>query len=77
VTISILPPVKLAIDPDAARQGAAQRRRRGAAGRHDRRHGEDRDARPDPVRGGRHAYRDRDTGKPIIEDALGTSPIAS
>ena len=53
MTISILPPVKLPIDQTPARQGPPQCRRRGAAGRHDRRHGQERDARPDPVRGPR------------------------
>jgi acyl-[acyl-carrier-protein]-phospholipid O-acyltransferase/long-chain-fatty-acid--[acyl-carrier-protein] ligase len=72
VTISILPPVKLAIDP--ALKGKARRNTAGAALQ---------DVMIDAMvknvmldqtlfEGLAHAYRDRDTGKPIVEDALGT-----
>ena len=72
VTITILPPVKLSVDPSL--KGKTRRRgRRRAAGRHDRRRGHERHAGPHFVRSAGHARRDRDTGKPIIEDALGTS----
>ena len=71
ITISILPPVKLPIDE--ALRGKARRIAAGAALQDvmidaD---GLERDDGPDAVRGSRHAYRNRDTGKPIIEDALG------
>ena len=73
VTISILPPVKLAVDP--ALKGKARRNAAGAALQ---------DVMIDAMvknamlnhtlfEGLAHAYRDRDTGKPIIQDALGTS----
>ena len=72
VTISILPPVKLAVDP--ALKGKARRNAAGAALQ---------DVMIDAIvktamldqtlfEGLVQAYRDRDTGKPIIEDALGT-----
>jgi acyl-[acyl-carrier-protein]-phospholipid O-acyltransferase/long-chain-fatty-acid--[acyl-carrier-protein] ligase len=73
VTISILPPVKLPIDPSL--RGKARRNAAGAALQ---------DVMIDAMvknsmleqtlfQGLAHAYRDRDTGKPIIQDALGTS----
>jgi acyl-[acyl-carrier-protein]-phospholipid O-acyltransferase/long-chain-fatty-acid--[acyl-carrier-protein] ligase len=73
VTISILPPVKLAVD--AALKGKTRRNAAGAALQ---------DVMIDAMvknamlehtlfEGLAHAYRDRDTGKPIVEDALGTS----
>jgi len=72
VTISILPPVKLSID--AALKGKTRRNAAGAALQ---------DVMIDAMVGNAmldqtlfqglaHAYRDRDTGKPIVEDALGT-----
>ena len=73
VTISVLPPVKLAVDP--ALKGKARRNAAGAALQ---------DVMVDAMvqnamlnhtlfEALAHAYRDRDTGKPIIQDALGTS----
>jgi acyl-[acyl-carrier-protein]-phospholipid O-acyltransferase/long-chain-fatty-acid--[acyl-carrier-protein] ligase len=73
VTISILPPVKLPVDPSL--RGKARRNAAGAALQ---------DVMIDAMvknsmleqtlfQGLAHAYRDRDTGKPIIQDALGTS----
>jgi acyl-[acyl-carrier-protein]-phospholipid O-acyltransferase / long-chain-fatty-acid--[acyl-carrier-protein] ligase len=73
VTISILPPVKLPVDP--LLRGKARRNAAGAALQ---------DVMIDAMvknsmleqtlfQGLAHAYRDRDTGKPIIQDALGTS----
>jgi len=72
VTISILPPVKLSID--TALKGKIRRNAAGAALQ---------DVMIDAMVGNAmldqtlfqglaHAYRDRDTGKPIVEDALGT-----
>jgi acyl-[acyl-carrier-protein]-phospholipid O-acyltransferase / long-chain-fatty-acid--[acyl-carrier-protein] ligase len=72
VTISILPPVKLAVDP--ALKGKARRNAAGMALQ---------DVMIDAIvktamldhtlfEGLAHAYRDRDTGKPVIEDPLGT-----
>jgi len=72
VTITILPPVKL--DVDASLRGKARRNAAGAALQ---------DVMVDAMvktamlnrtlfEGLAHAYRDRDTGKPILADALGT-----
>jgi acyl-[acyl-carrier-protein]-phospholipid O-acyltransferase/long-chain-fatty-acid--[acyl-carrier-protein] ligase len=72
VTISILPPVKLPIDETL--KGKVRRNAAGAALQ---------DVMIDAIvktamldqtlfQGLAHAYRDRDTGKPVIEDALGT-----
>ncbi|MGA2055039.1 MAG: acyl-[ACP]--phospholipid O-acyltransferase [Bradyrhizobium sp.] len=73
VTISILPPVKLPVDPSL--RGKVRRNAAGAALQ---------DVMIDAMvknsmleqtlfQGLAHAWRDRDTGKPIIQDALGTS----
>jgi acyl-[acyl-carrier-protein]-phospholipid O-acyltransferase/long-chain-fatty-acid--[acyl-carrier-protein] ligase len=72
VTISILPPVKLAVD-DALR-GKARRNAAGAALQDVMIDAMVKTAMLDQTlfEGLAHAYRDRDTGKPIIEDALGT-----
>ena len=72
VTISFLPPVKLAVEP--ALKGKARRNAAGVALQ---------DVMIDAIvktamldhtlfEGLAHAYRDRDTGKPVIEDPLGT-----
>jgi acyl-[acyl-carrier-protein]-phospholipid O-acyltransferase/long-chain-fatty-acid--[acyl-carrier-protein] ligase len=72
VTISILPPVKLAIDE--ALRGKARRNAAGAALQDVLIDALVKTAMLDQTlfEGLAHAYRDRDTGKPIIEDALGT-----
>src|SRR6201996_6846816 len=72
VTITILPPVKLAIDP--ALKGKARRNAAGAALQDVMIDAMVKNAMLDQTlfEGLAHAYRDRDTGKPIIEDALGT-----
>jgi acyl-[acyl-carrier-protein]-phospholipid O-acyltransferase/long-chain-fatty-acid--[acyl-carrier-protein] ligase len=72
VTISILPPVKLAIDE--ALRGKARRNAAGAALQDVMIGAMVKTAMLDQTlfEGLAHAYRDRDTGKPIIEDALGT-----
>src|SRR5215216_5527005 len=66
VTISILPPVKLPVDP--ALKGKIRRNAAGAALQ------DVKNAMLDHTlfEALAHAHRDRDTGKPIIEDALGT-----
>ena len=73
VTISILPPVKLPVDP--ALKGKARRNAAGAALQDVMIDAMVKNAMLDQTlfEGLAHAYRDRDTGKPIIEDALGTS----
>ncbi len=73
ITISFLPPVKLKVDPEL--RGKVRRNTAGAAL-------QDvmidatvpRTAMPDPTlfQGVVHAYKNHDTGKPIIADALGT-----
>ena len=72
VTISILPPVKLAVDE--ALRGKARRNAAGAALQDVMIDALVKTAMLDQTlfEGLAHAYRDRDTGKPIIEDALGT-----
>jgi acyl-[acyl-carrier-protein]-phospholipid O-acyltransferase / long-chain-fatty-acid--[acyl-carrier-protein] ligase len=72
VTISILPPVKLPIDP--ALKGKARRNAAGAALQDVMIDAMVKTAMLDQTlfQGLAHAYRDRDTGKPVIEDALGT-----
>jgi acyl-[acyl-carrier-protein]-phospholipid O-acyltransferase / long-chain-fatty-acid--[acyl-carrier-protein] ligase len=72
VTISILPPVKLAVDE--ALRGKARRNAAGAALQDVLIDALVKTAMLDQTlfEGLAHAYRDRDTGKPIIEDALGT-----
>jgi acyl-[acyl-carrier-protein]-phospholipid O-acyltransferase / long-chain-fatty-acid--[acyl-carrier-protein] ligase len=72
VTISILPPVKLAID--ATLRGKTRRNAAGAALQDVMIDALVKTAMLDQTlfEGLAHAYRDRDTGKPIIEDALGT-----
>ena len=72
VTISILPPVKLPIDQ--ALRGKARRNAAGAALQDVMIDAMVQNAMLDQTlfEGLGHAYRDRDTGKPIIEDALGT-----
>jgi acyl-[acyl-carrier-protein]-phospholipid O-acyltransferase / long-chain-fatty-acid--[acyl-carrier-protein] ligase len=72
VTISILPPVKLAVDE--ALRGKARRNAAGAALQDVMIDAMVKTAMLDQTlfEGLAHAYRDRDTGKPIIEDALGT-----
>ena len=72
VTISILPPVKLPIDPTL--KGKARRNAAGAALQDVMIDAMVKNAMLDQTlfEGLAHAYRDRDTGKPIIEDALGT-----
>ncbi len=72
VTITILPPVKLPIDP--ALRGKARRNAAGAALQDVMIDAMVKNAMLDQTlfEGLGHSYRDRDTGKPIIEDALGT-----
>ncbi|KJC60530.1 2-acyl-glycerophospho-ethanolamine acyltransferase [Bradyrhizobium sp. LTSPM299] len=72
VTISILPPVKLPIDQ--ALKGKARRNAAGAALQDVMIDAMVKNAMLDQTlfEGLGHAYRDRDTGKPVIEDALGT-----
>lgn len=72
VTISILPPVKLPIDQWL--RGKARRNAAGAALQDVMIDAMVKNAMLDQTlfEGLGHAYRDRDTGKPIIEDALGT-----
>ncbi|HJZ22786.1 MAG TPA: AMP-binding protein, partial [Bradyrhizobium sp.] len=72
VTISILPPVKLAIDETL--RGKTRRNAAGAALQDVMIDALVKTAMLDQTlfEGLAHAYRDRDTGKPIIEDALGT-----
>jgi acyl-[acyl-carrier-protein]-phospholipid O-acyltransferase/long-chain-fatty-acid--[acyl-carrier-protein] ligase len=72
VTISILPSVKLAVDE--ALRGKARRNAAGAALQDVMIDALVKTAMLDQTlfEGLAHAYRDRDTGKPIIEDALGT-----
>jgi acyl-[acyl-carrier-protein]-phospholipid O-acyltransferase/long-chain-fatty-acid--[acyl-carrier-protein] ligase len=73
VTISILPPVKLAVDN--ALKGKARRNAAGAALQDVMIDAMVKNAMLDQTlfEGLAHAYRDRDMGKPIIEDALGTA----
>jgi acyl-[acyl-carrier-protein]-phospholipid O-acyltransferase/long-chain-fatty-acid--[acyl-carrier-protein] ligase len=73
VTISILSPVKLAVD--AALRGKARRNAAGAALQDVMIDAMVKNAMLDQTLFDSlaHAYRDRDTGKPIVEDALGTS----
>src|SRR5215218_9907901 len=73
VTISILPPVKLAVDP--ALKGKIRRNTAGAALQDVMIDAMVKNAMLDHTlfEALAHAHRDRDTGKPIIEDALGTS----
>ncbi|WP_425906586.1 acyl-[ACP]--phospholipid O-acyltransferase [Nitrobacter sp. TKz-YC02] len=73
VTISILPPVKLAIAP--LLKGKARRNAAGSALQDVMIDAMVKNAMLDQTLFDRlaHAHRDRDTGKPIIEDALGTS----
>ena len=72
VTISILPPVKLPIDQSL--KGKARRNAAGAALQDVMIDAMVKNAMLDHTlfEGLAHAYRDRDTGKPIIEDPLGT-----
>ena len=72
VTISILPPVKLPLD--ATLKGKARRNAAGAALQDVMVDAMVKTAMLDQTlfQGLTHAYRDRDTGKPIVEDALGT-----
>ncbi|MCA3579723.1 MAG: AMP-binding protein, partial [Bradyrhizobium sp.] len=72
VTISILPPVKLPVDQ--ALRGKARRNAAGAALQDVMIDAMVQNAMLDQTlfEGLGHAYRDRDTGKPVIEDALGT-----
>jgi acyl-[acyl-carrier-protein]-phospholipid O-acyltransferase/long-chain-fatty-acid--[acyl-carrier-protein] ligase len=72
VTISILPPVKLPIDQSL--KGKARRNAAGAALQDVMIDAMVKSAMLDQTlfEGLAHAYRDRDTGKPIIEDPLGT-----
>ncbi|MGY3222656.1 acyl-[acyl-carrier-protein]-phospholipid O-acyltransferase/long-chain-fatty-acid--[acyl-carrier-protein] ligase [Bradyrhizobium sp. USDA 4512] len=72
VTISILPPVKLPVDESL--RGKARRNAAGAALQDVMINAMVQNAMLDHTlfEGLGHAYRDRDTGKPIIEDALGT-----
>jgi acyl-[acyl-carrier-protein]-phospholipid O-acyltransferase/long-chain-fatty-acid--[acyl-carrier-protein] ligase len=72
VTISILPPVKLTID--AQLKGKTRRNAAGAALQDVMIDAMVKTAMLDQTlfQGLAHAYRDRDTGKPVIEDALGT-----
>ncbi|QPF85381.1 acyl-[ACP]--phospholipid O-acyltransferase [Bradyrhizobium genosp. L] len=72
VTITILPPVKLPVDQ--ALRGKARRNAAGAALQDVMIDAMVKNAMLDQTlfEGLGHAYRDRDTGKPIIEDALGT-----
>ena len=73
VTISILPPVKLPVDP--ALKGKTRRNAAGAALQDVMIDAMVKNAMLDHTlfEALAHAHRDRDTGKPIIEDALGTS----
>jgi acyl-[acyl-carrier-protein]-phospholipid O-acyltransferase/long-chain-fatty-acid--[acyl-carrier-protein] ligase len=73
VTISILPPVKLPVD--AALKGKARRNAAGAALQDVMIDAMVKNSMLDQTlfQGLAHAYRDRDTGKPVIQDALGTS----
>ena len=73
VTISILPPVKLAVDPNL--KGKARRNAAGAALQDVMIDAMVKNAMLDHTlfEGLAHAWRDRDTGKPVIQDALGTS----
>lgn len=72
VTISILPPVKLPVDQ--ALKGKTRRNAAGAALQDVMIDAMVKNAMLDHTlfEGLAHAYRDRDTGKPVIEDALGT-----
>jgi len=72
VTISILPPVKLPVDQSL--KGKARRNAAGAALQDVMIDAMVKNAMLDHTlfEGLAHAYRDRDTGKPIIEDPLGT-----
>ena len=72
MTISILPPVKLTID--AQLKGKTRRNAAGAALQDVMIDAMVKTAMLDQTlfQGLAHAYRDRDTGKPVIEDALGT-----
>src|SRR5882757_1968894 len=72
VTITILPPVKLPVDP--ALKGKIRRNAAGAALQDVMIDAMVKNAMLDHTlfEGLAHAYRDRDTGKPIIEDPLGT-----
>jgi acyl-[acyl-carrier-protein]-phospholipid O-acyltransferase / long-chain-fatty-acid--[acyl-carrier-protein] ligase len=72
VTISILPPVKLPIE--AGLKGKIRRNAAGAALQDVMIDAMVKNAMLDQTlfQGLAHAYRDRDTGKPVIEDALGT-----
>ena len=73
MTISILPPVKLPVDP--ALKGKIRRNAAGAALQDVMIDAMVKNAMLDHTlfEALAHAHRDRDTGKPIIEDALGTS----
>ena len=73
MTISILPPVKLAVDP--ALKGKARRNAAGAALQDVMIDAMVKNSMLDQTlfQGLAHAYRDRDTGKPVLQDALGTS----
>ena len=73
VTISILPPVKLPVDPSL--KGKTRRNAAGAALQDVMIDAMVKNAMLDHTlfEALAHAHRDRDTGKPIIEDALGTS----
>ena len=73
VTISILPPVKLPVDPSL--RGKARRNAAGAALQDVMIDAMVKNSMLDQTlfQGLAHAWRDRDTGKPIIQDALGTS----
>lgn len=73
VTISILPPVKLAVDP--ALKGKARRNAAGSALQDVMIDAMVKNSMLDQTlfQGLAHAHRDRDTGKPIMQDALGTS----
>jgi acyl-[acyl-carrier-protein]-phospholipid O-acyltransferase/long-chain-fatty-acid--[acyl-carrier-protein] ligase len=72
VTISILPPVKLPVDPSL--KGKTRRNAAGAALQDIMIDATVKNAMLEHTlfEALAHAYRDRDTGKPIIEDALGT-----
>jgi acyl-[acyl-carrier-protein]-phospholipid O-acyltransferase/long-chain-fatty-acid--[acyl-carrier-protein] ligase len=73
VTISILPPVKLPVDPSL--KGKTRRNAAGAALQDVMIDAMVKNSMLDQTlfQGLAHAWRDRDTGKPIIQDALGTS----
>ena len=73
VTISILPPVKLPVDPSL--KGKTRRNAAGAALQDVMIDATVKNAMLEQTlfEALAHAHRDRDTGKPIIEDALGTS----